>query len=586
MSLVIREVRPVKAGLPHYDMVPKKLEANLRFRKQLLKDAAGNRALQSTIWRMCAEDMLFWWNTFVWTYNPKDWPQCPARPFITWDYQDDAILEVDDCIGREDLAAEKSRDMGLSWIFLMVFRYRWQYRPLQSFLLVSRVEDLVDKRNEPDALFWKIDFCNQNMPRWLLPDYERQKLSLLNLDNGSTITGASTTSETARGGRKTSIMLDEFAMVPDGHAMLRATRDATNSRFFNSTPKGMGNAFADIIHETPIRKLRFHWTQHPVKSRGLYRDAKGRPRSPWYDRQCERAAHPMEIAQELDIDYLGSDFAFFDTELCERLSTGCMAPYFNGTLDFDDRDGTVLRLHMDTQGLLRFWITPDANGEMPADRDYTVGADVSSGTGASNSCLHVIDKKTGEQVMEYANPHIRPEAFAELAVAVCRLFKGKDDEGAYLIWEANGPGRNFGDRVLEMGYRNIYYRRQDKSLLKTVSTFPGWWSTTETKLQVMGAYRRGLDAAMTILRSADQLRECREIVFTQDGTVEHSRAMNTVDPSGARHHHGDRPTAGALAWHGTQSLEEPIEREPAIPEGSLAWRRQQVELEQKEASYW
>jgi hypothetical protein len=570
----------------HYDIVPKDFKANLKFRSSILAEAAGDKSMQATLHQMCTEDILFWWNTFVWTYNPKDYPDCPARPFITWDYQDRAILDINECVGKEDLGSEKSRDMGLSWIMLGVIRYRWQFVSLQSFLLVSRVEDLVDKKNEPDCLFWKIDFVNNNLPRWLMPEYERQKLSLSNIENQSTITGASTTSETARGGRKTAILLDEFASVADGYAMLKATRDTTNTRLFNSTPKGSGNAFYDIMHNTSIRKLRFHWTLHPLKSAGLYKDDRGKPRSPWYDLQCERAAHPMEIAQELDIDYLGSDFAFFDADLCDQISKDCIGPYFRANLDYDRMHGSVKELQMEQEGELRFWIYPDEMGQMPDDRTYVVGADVASGTGASNSCLIVLDRKTGEQVMEYVNPYIRPEAFAELTVAVGWLFKGKGEQGAHLIWEANGPGRNFGDRVIEMGYTNIYYRRSEKVITKKVTNFPGWWSTNDTKLQVMGSYRRGLSLGQVVMRSAEQLHECRELIFTAQGTVEHAKAISTIDPSGAKHHHGDRPTAGALAWHAMTQTVEPEETEPIAPPGSLAWRREVVEAEARQENYW
>jgi len=50
--------------------------------------------------------------------------------------------------------------------------------------LVSRVEDLVDKTDDPKSLFWKIDFIHKHLPKWLMPDFERQKMHLKKLVDG------------------------------------------------------------------------------------------------------------------------------------------------------------------------------------------------------------------------------------------------------------------------------------------------------------------------------------------------------------------------------------------------------------------
>lgn len=312
---------------------------------------------------MCGADPLFFINAFVYTYDPRK-KSCPVVPFITYPFQDVAILELADAIGDHDLLAEKSRDMGATWCFLYAMTWYFVFRPMQTFLCVSRKEDLVDKTGDPDCLFWKIDFMLSRLPWFLRPSVKWNRLHMENPGNGSTIDGSSTTGDVGRGGRRTACFLDEFASVEEGHKVLKATRDMTTCRLFNSTPKGTNNAFYDMTL-TDITKLRFHWTEHPEKSAGLYTSNKetgrleiidkeywepgdrcvvdeypfirdGKMRSPWYDLQCERAAHPMEIAQELDIDYLGSAFQFFDVDTIDKLIKRDSRPAMHvGELDFD-----------------------------------------------------------------------------------------------------------------------------------------------------------------------------------------------------------------------------------------------------------
>jgi hypothetical protein len=584
---------------PYYHLVPKEFYANLKFREEMI--TLGSESIDNArqLWIMCARDPLFYINTFVWTYDPRKDPS--ALPMITYDYQDEGITEVLSAIGKCDLLSEKSRDMGLSWIYIICTEWCWHFKDLQSFLYVSRVQDLVDKTEDPDCLMWKVDFIHKNQPRWLLPNINRNKLHIYNIDNGSTIDGASTTGEVGRGGRRTAILLDEFASVPEGHAVLSATRDTTRCRLFNSTPKGIGNAFYDI-RQTNIKKLRFHWSQHPEKKRGLYRSENGtliildntfsfpadypyvhdgKFRSPWYDGECARAAHPMEIAQELDIDYLGSDFQFFDMAVLDRLQAQSVRPpYHTGEIEFYDELDPRGFMEI-AGGRLQLWIHPSVDGTISDGVQCVLAVDTATGTGSSNSVITVGNKKTGEKIAEFASATIKPHELAKYAVAVAKYFND-----AFMIWEANGPGRIFGDTVLELGYRNIYYRQNDKSISRKVSDVPGWYSTRDTKLAILGDYRKALSSSDFINRSYQALRECREYIFTQSGTVEHARSINTIDPTGAKENHGDRCIADALLYKGMKSISMAKAAIQDVPESCLMARRQGYENKRREAQYW
>ncbi len=562
----------------------------MRFRETLIRDSAADKGYRGELWKMCARDLLFFVNAFAWTLDPRltDRPAC--IPFITWDCQDKAFADIHDAIGDgADIGVEKSRDMGASWIICTVFLWEWLFHANKSFLIVSRNEDYVDCAGNYKAMFQKIDFLIEHLPKWMLPHYARTRLRLSNEDNGSSIDGESTTGDVARGDRRTAIALDEFAAfeIKDGYKALSSTQYATNCRIFNSTYEGTGNAFYDVMQKVR-RKVRLHWSDHPEKSIGLHRDAKGKLRSPWYDEQCKRANHPSEIAQQLDIDPAGSGFQYYDLESIQHhvRTYGC-EPYTEGDLAYAEYDCRPIEFRPLPKGPLKLWMYVDGSGKPPPGREYAIGADIASGTGASNSVLSIGDKRLGEKVGRLATPHMRPEHFAQLAVAVAKWFNN-----AIIVPEANGPGRNFIDAVLDTGYTNLYFRpTNEKSIDRRFSMTPGWYATKESKVSLHGEYRRALGTASIqaefINRDIDSLRECEQLVFSPTGGVEHSGSVGTIDPSGAKENHADMPTADALCWMGMkETRRQPPRPEPVNVNNNFASRRAERVRRESELAAW
>lgn len=570
----------------YHKTVPRDLVRNIDFRKKIIRAAGSDREFQSDLKALCRADPLFWWNTFVFTYDPR--LSASVVPMVTYGFQDEAIADINGSIGVSDICISKSRDMGASWMLVGIFLYRWMFRDGESFLLVSRNEDYVDKAGNPKSLFWKIDFIMKHLPGWMLPSFSRTKLRLSNNDNGSTIDGESTTGDVARGDRRTAIGLDEFAAfdIDAGYRALAATRDATNSRIFNSTPNGTNNAFHAVAQNEEIKQVRLHWTKHPKKAEGLYFDG-DRPRSPWYDREVKRCASPVEIAQELDISFGASQQVFFDTNLLAQYQSKYIrAPYVRGEIDWEDNPQTPTFEKM-PRGRLKLWAHPDANGDMPRDRSYAIGIDIATGTGSSNSCLSIGDRKTREKIGEFAVPNMRPDQLAKYAVALARWLRDQHGLPALLCWEAAGPGRIFGDVVVELGHREIWFRRKEGGAVKKQSDMMGWVPTRDTKLTLFGNYRRQLFSESFINRSKEALVECAEIVYMPGGGIEHTRSVSVRDSSGARMNHGDRATADALlcmamGYEGNAKAAP----KPTILPGSLMYRRRRQQDAKKKATQW
>lgn len=596
--------------LPFYKLVPKTLEANLTFRETILNDAAGDRDYQDELWMMCARDILFYFNAFLWTYDPRRSPN--ELPFITYPFQDEAICCIDHAIEHGyHLNIKKTRDVGASWIVLGTTRHREKFRWRESFMLLSRKEDLVDKTGNSDSLMWKLDFMQELEPPWMQEASERASMHHRNLESYGCIDGESTNNDCGRGGRRKAIPWDEASACANGFDIIAAIANNTDCVLRVYTPRGTATEAFDSEKHNKVIKI--HWLDHPRHRRGLYRVLDGgkveildeayyakrkKPykfitkvgpcvhvgqlRSPWYDKKCKDLHWlPALVASELDLNDQGSESQFFDAAFLEEAKKHCTPPDLRGELDFD-RDTCEPRQFLDRpQGLIQLWcLLP--NGRPVDGRTYTVGFDIAAGTGASNSTFAVTDDQTGEKVAAYANPAIMPHEFAKLGVAVAKFF-----HNALMIWEANGPGRIFGNVVIELGYREIYFDLNERQLVPSPDDVPGWTPTKEKKVSMLGDYRAAQMDGKYLDRDHDCLVEQGSYVFLPNQAVAHSSSSRNIDPSGANDNHGDRVIATALSYRGSKARRKKHEKKPAsYPKGSHGWRMQQARKSRENKSYW
>jgi len=557
----------------------------------------------------CARDPIFYINTFGYTYDTRLAP-FTKLPFILYPFQEDGLLEILKAIEPPgyDLFIEKTRDMGASWLCVLAFEWLWHFSPRLeqlTFIMGSRDATYVDDAENDKSLFWKLDYFHQHQPGWLMPrgydiEQHRHKMKMKNPENGALISGETTTKNFARGARARAILLDEFAAVDEGWNIEPSTLAATRCRIYNSTPQGTGNAYYDK-RQTNIKKLTFHWRDHPTKNIGMYRtnsdgtvrviDHAGYPanykpildgklRSPEYDDHESRSS-PRQMAQEWDIDYLGSGHQFFTSSaIQEVIRKFARPPILIGNLSYDHVIGEPLAFREEQDGHIHLWCLLDGDGKIGGNRKFTLGGDISAGTGSSNSTLSAYDVATHEKILEYANPYIRPEEFARQAVAIAKWLNN-----ALMIWESNGVGRQFGSRVIDLKYSNIYYRRREEKAYQEVTQIPGWASNRETKLSLFEQYRSVIEKGELTNRSKIALEETLEYVFNSNGGVSHSRESDKSDPTGAKTNHGDRVVADALAYRGLTErkfmLKDKVTR---IPVGSLAWRQQMRKADKPESS--
>jgi len=587
---------PAIVDLPKYageSEYPREFYANLEFRSLIVELGVSSPEAQQDLWVKCSRDILFWVNTFIYTYDPRLDPN--VIPFISYPFQDKIILDVQDAIiDGEDYLIKKSRDMGLTWICLIVTLHFFIFKDRQSFLLLSRKEEMVDKTGDLDALMPKLDFMIEFLPKWMV-SVDRRSMHLKNKLNGSVFDGDTMTADAGRGGRRTAVVQDEFASIVNGEAVNASTSSVTNCRIVPSTTKGRGTEFYKMESLKGIRKIICHWWLHPEKVKGAYRTIDGKLRSIWYDWMDGRNSRRI-MAQEVDIDDGAAESQFFDATKIEHFRKNvARSPFNRGELKYERDDISDVTFMKSNTGRLLLWLYLGMDGFPHDDRRYVIGVDVSMGTGASNSVASILDEKTHDKVGEFATNTLTPAEFAKVVVALGRFFKGSAEE-AFVLWEANGPGYIFGTEMQELNYSNFYYHTDDKSEKRKESDKPGWYSTKPGKINLLSQYQNAIESEppMLVNYSLEAIEELEYYVYGKNGSVVHSQSDTTTDLSDTSANHGDRVIADSLAWKGIIVLQgsvykpkevtKTIDPNRAIP-NTLSWRIKKYEEAQEEKSY-
>jgi len=219
-------------------------------------------------------------------------------PFLLFEKQEEWInWTVDRWKSGEFCLTEKSRDMGVSWMAVALSVTLCLFNDGMTIGFGSRKEDSVDKRGDPQSLFYKIKEFIKMLPREFRGKWEEKKHSahmrISFQHNGATIIGEAG-KNIGRGGRVGIYFVDEAAFLEHPLEVEAALSQTTNCRHDISTPHGMANPFAIKRHSGNIPVFVLDWRDHPAKDQA------------WYEQAKIKIGDPVIIAQELDRDYTAS----------------------------------------------------------------------------------------------------------------------------------------------------------------------------------------------------------------------------------------------------------------------------------------
>lgn len=287
-----------------------------------------------------------------------------------------------------------------------------------------RIAILANKAETARELLQRLQLSYENLPKWLQQGVGSWNKGSLELENGSKIIAASTSSSAVRGNSFNIIFLDEFAFIPNHIAEQffssvypTISSGKTTKVIIISTPNGM-NMFYKLWHDAERGKndytpLEVHWSAVPG------RDAK------WKE-ETIRNTSQRQFTQEFECEFLGS----VDT---------LIAPSKLRTMVYSD---PVQR----NKGF-------DMYEEPKTEHQYLMTVDVARGTGKDYSAFIVFDITSFPYriVAKYRNNEIKPMLFPSIIDKVGRVYNK-----SFVLVEVNDIGEQVSSILqFDLEYDNI-----------------------------------------------------------------------------------------------------------------------------------
>jgi hypothetical protein len=360
-------------------------------------------------WIKCADDPVYFTRNYIKIVSLDE----GLVPFKMWDFQEDMINRFH--TNRFNIA-KLPRQTGKS---TTVVSYLLHYAIFNDNVNIGI---LANKLTTSRELLGRLQLAYENLPKWMQQGIVSWNKGSLELENGSKIMAASTSSSAVRGMSFNIIFLDEFAFVPTHIAeqffsSVYPTISSGKSTkvIIISTPNGM-NMFYKLWHDAERGKNQYvttevHWSQVPG------RDAK------WKEQTIANTSQ-RQFTQEFECEFLGS----VDTLIAASKLR---------TMVYDDP------ITNNNKGLVVY--------ENPQkDHDYIITVDVARGVGSDYSAFLVFDitKFPYRLVARYRNNEIKAIMFPTIITDIAKGYNR-----AYVLTEVN----DIGDQVASMMHFDLEY---------------------------------------------------------------------------------------------------------------------------------
>ena len=606
---VLKEPFPVDVEFwrcPKTDLViPKRHEANLRYREKILRAAENDVVLQHDLIAACKESCLYWVNTFAFTKHEFEVDlttksgRRPATqthwPFITWAIQDDLFAWLETHFyGGESGLIDKSRDMGASWCGVAFLHWLWLFRPNTEIREMSRSEIYVDSPITK-SLFYKHDYLNVWMPEWMRPPGVLQKgrdnrtaMRLYNVEINSTIAGESTTKHAMSADRCGILFLDEFAKVDNGTDIRTATYDVAPCRIVNSTVAGPGTEFSRWKNSGQIDVFSMMFWDHPMKGKGRFilQDEITKTykiSSPFIEKVLEECTQKAVAQEYYAIDLEAGDLFFDLGEINKHIAFYARPPIsrFNiimkpGVADdelpklIQAKSTKCYTIKQVADGKLEVW-TELIEGRPDQSFTYIFGIDTSKGQGASESVVSIKCKQTGEIIARWVCRNTPVHEFSRIIVALSLWCGGANPQRLpYLKWEKNGdPGWDLGRLLVHtFCYPHYYITKTLGAVIEKTKGAKGemqkygYQMTREGKSLLLRAYERALKIGKITNHCKFSLEQAKQYIHTKDGGIEPAELVEAT--TSEKKLHGDRVIADALTVE-DEEVSEPKSEKSVTP---------------------
>lgn len=271
------------------------------------------------------------------------------KPFFLFDYQRKIIdklewAEMDG--GDQEILIDKPRGMGITWLIVAYFYWKWLFKANWTAFILSRTETEVDDGTAApgNSIFSKLRWTIAHTPKWMLPEGFKPKgekgtstdstLKLINPTNGAGIFGSSTNSSAGRSRRYSVVFMDECFAIEHFTETHRSLTSVARVQVYVSTTKASREAknFKDSI-EKAGNHISLDWKDHPWKDQE------------WYEQMLLKAEFDPEIMKEVDKGYAVSEKMQYypDIKFAKTVTIhyNPNLPIYCG-LDFGKKDYTVI----------------------------------------------------------------------------------------------------------------------------------------------------------------------------------------------------------------------------------------------------
>ena len=283
---------------------------------------------------------------------------------------------------------------------------------------------LANKSSTARDLLGRLQLAYEHLPKWMQQGVLNWNKGSLELENGSRIVAASTSSSAVRGSTFNIIFLDEFAFVPTNIAeeffssvYPTITSGESSKVMIVSTPHGMNmfyKMWMDAVNKKSLfQPIEVHWSEVPG------RDEK------WKELTIRNTSE-AQFQTEFECEFLGSVDTLINTQKLKTMA--------------------VINPKKSPLGLDVF--------EMPIKgRTYVMTVDVARGVQNDYSAFVVIDatKAPYKIVAKYRNNEIKPIVFPNILNKVGSMYNK-----AYCLIEINDLGQQVADAMqFELEYDNM-----------------------------------------------------------------------------------------------------------------------------------
>ena len=389
---------------------------------------------------------VFYFSTFAYVVHPVR----GKTRFLLYPYQKSVLY----CFLKHRFnIILKFRQAGITELISLYCLWLTMYHPNKKVNIIS-IKDSVAKK-----VLKKIKYMYKNLPEHLKVPIVNGRMgelgtaSMIEFINGSFIESIPTSEEAGRSESLSLLVIDEAAIVRWASTIWAAAAPAIStggSAILNSTPYGISGFYhskwveAITDSDSPFHPIRLYWKMHPE------RDQK------WYD-TMSKALGPRRTAQEIDGDFLSSGNTVFDLADIKAIED-CLSDY------------PVIKKRFN--GQYRQFLEP------APDKEYFIGADVSTGRSSDYSAFTCMDKQGEEQAV--FKGRLSVDKYARLLGDTGHLFNF-----ATIAPESNDVGLAVTSALQTEGYPKLYYyqkmlKKKGKSRPE-VDKSPGWLTTQKNR---------------------------------------------------------------------------------------------------------